>query len=107
MSYRKNNKAILSFTKKDYFIKEDWFSLGHLLNEKDEIILDLFGEDQTKVLAYYLINGNNGKAGFNLRNNYAHYKNITSKEISWENTVLVLHIFINILNEIKLKITRS
>lgn len=93
--------------KKDVYFKEDWFSLGHLLDVNDAVIIKLLGKDQIKVLAYYLINGNNGKPGFNLRNNFAHYKNIEHKNINWGVTLLALHFFINIVNEISLSFNRT
>ena len=39
--------------KKDVYFKEDWFSLGHLLDVNDAVIIKLLGKDQVKVLAYF------------------------------------------------------
>lgn len=85
---------------KELYIKTDWFSLGNLLNSKDQTMLKIFNEDEIKIFRYYLVDGNNGSIGYNYRNNFAHYKNITTGNMNIRVSLNILYIFLTIINDI-------
>lgn len=86
----------------DLYIKTDWCSLGQLLNPKDKTMLKFFNTDEIKVFRYYLVDGYNGKVGYNHRNNYAHYKNIKTKDMQFGISLKIMHILLTIINDIAL-----
>ena len=87
----------------DTFIKNDWSSLGNLLNENNKIIVDLLGVDNVKVFSFYLIKYNN-KFGFNYRNNFAHYKNIKTDDMNFTVVLKTTQILLCIINELIVRI---
>lgn len=88
---------------KETYIKNDWSSLGNLLNEKNQTMVELLGIDNVKVLSYFLIKCNN--IGFNYRNNFAHYKNIKSEDFNYSTILKINQILICIINQLSLNIT--
>lgn len=88
--------------KTDEYIKEDWYTLGDLINENNKEIVELLGRDHLKILKYFLLYISND-LGLNLRNKFVHFKSLKKEEIQWGTTLLVFHIFIDIINEIYLK----
>lgn len=93
--YYKTNKT-------DEYMKDDWYTLGDLINENNKEIVGLLGIDHLKVLRYLLLYISND-LGLNLRNKFVHFKSLKKKEIHWGITLLVFHIFIDIINEMYLK----
>lgn len=93
--YYKTNKT-------DEYMKDDWYTLGDLINENNKEIVGLLGIDHLKVLRYFLLYISND-LGLNLRNKFVHFKSLKKKEIHWGVTLLVFHIFIDIINEMYLK----
>lgn len=93
--YYKTNKT-------DEYMKDDWYTLGDLINENNKEIVGLLGIDHLKVLRYLLLYISND-LGLNLRNKFVHFKSFKKKEIHWGITLLVFHIFIDIINEMYLK----
>ncbi len=95
MIYLKENSSI--------YIKTKSFSLGNLLNLKNKTMVKIFGEDNIRVFAYYLVQGGDiDEVGFNYRNNYAHYKNVKIENIEYGVTLKVLQIYIMMVNELTL-----
>ena len=88
---------------KETYIKNDWSSLGNLLNEKNQTMVELLGIDNVKVLSYFLIKCNN--IGFNYRNNFAHYKDIKSEDFNYSTILKINQILICIINQLSLNIT--
>ena len=88
----------------DIYIKTDWCSLGQLLNPEDRTMLKFFNTDEIKVFRYYLIDGYNGKVGYNHRNNFAHYKNIKAEDMHFGISLKIMHILLTIINDIALTI---
>ena len=88
----------------DLYIKIDWCSLGHLLNSEDKTMLKFFNKDEIKVFRYYLVDGCNGRIGYNHRNNFAHYKNITTNDMQFGLSLKIMHILLTIINDIALTI---
>lgn len=84
------------------YVDLDYCTLGDLLNEQNSIMVKFLGLDNIKVLNYYLTKGNKFEIGFNIRNNYAHYKNLKSENIHFGTTLKVLQIFLMILNILQL-----
>lgn len=82
------------------YIKNDWASLGHLLNVDNQTMVNLLGLDNVKILSYYLIKCKD--IGFNYRNNFAHYKNIKSNDFNYSTTLKITQIFICIINQLSL-----
>lgn len=93
--YYKTNKT-------DEYMKDDWYTLGDLISENNKEIVGLLGIDHLKVLRYFLLYISND-LGLNLRNKFVHFKSLKKKEIHWGVTLLVFHIFIDIINEMYLK----
>lgn len=93
--YYKTNKT-------DEYMKDDWCTLGNLINENNNEIVELLGIDHLKVLRYLLLYISND-LGLNLRNKFVHFKSLKKKEIHWGITLLVFHIFIDMINEMYLK----
>lgn len=87
----------------EIYVKNDWSSLGNLLNENNKTIVDLIGIDNVKIISYYLIKYN-GKFGFNYRNNFAHYKNISTKDMNHHTVLKTTQILLCIVNELTLNI---
>ena len=84
------------------YIKNDWASLGHLLNVDNQTMVNLLGLDNVKILSYYLIKCKD--IGFNYRNNFAHYKNIKSDDFSYATTLKITQILICIINQLSLNV---
>lgn len=87
---------------RNLYIKTDWFSLGNLLNPEDTTMLKFFNEDEIKIFRYYLVDGANGKVGYNFRNNFAHYKNIKAEDMHFGVSLKIMHLFLTIVNDIAL-----
>lgn len=84
------------------YIKNDWASLGHLLNVDNQTMVNLLGLDNVKILSYYLIKCKD--IGFNYRNNFAHYKNIKSDDFNYATTLKITQILICIINQLSLNV---
>lgn len=84
------------------YIKNDWASLGHLLNVDNQTMVNLLGLDNVKILSYYLIKYKD--IGFNYRNNFAHYKNIKSDDFNYATTLKITQILICIINQLALNV---
>ena len=96
-------RNIFIVVNKDTYIKNDWSSLGNLLNDKNQTMVELLGIDNVKILSYFLIKCNN--IGFNYRNNFAHYKNIKSEDFNYGTILKINQILICIINQLSLNIT--
>ena len=88
----------------ELYIKLDWCSLGNLLNPEDKTMLTFFSYDEIKIFRYYLVDGYNGKVGYNYRNNFAHYKNIKIQDMHFGISLKIMHILLTIINDIALTI---
>lgn len=84
------------------YIKNDWASLGHLLNVDNQTMVNLLGLDNVKMLSYYLIKCKD--IGYNYRNNFAHYKNIKSDDFNYATTLKITQILICIINQLSLNV---
>lgn len=87
----------------DEYIKGDFTTLGDLLNTKNKTITDLLGIHNVKIMSYYLLQNENN-IGQNYRNNFAHYKNIKTKDMNFGKVLKITQIFLCIINELLVKI---
>ena len=88
---------------KEKYIRSDWFSLGHLLDVSNSIMVELLGADNVKITSFYLVKYKNN-FGHNYRNRYAHYKDIQIKDFNWGTTLKITHIFLTIINELSIQV---
>ena len=56
-----------------------------------------------KIMSYYLLQNENN-IGHNYRNNFAHYKNIKTKDMNLGKVLKITQIFLCIINELLVKI---
>lgn len=84
------------------YVDLDYCTLGDLLSEQNPIMVKFLGLDNIKVFNYYLTRGNKFESGLNLRNNYAHYKNLKPENIRFGVTLKSIQIFLMILNILNL-----
>lgn len=87
----------------DVNINPKSYSLGNLINCNNKVMVNIFGRDNLMIMAHYLIEGGTpNEVGRNIRNNYAHYKNISIESCDFSNTLKVLQMYLMTVNELLL-----
>lgn len=79
---------------KHQYIDDKYLTMGILL--KDAELLDIFGDEDSKLIQYFLQDKDG--VGYDYRNKFAHFKNLDLKEINDFTVLKVLHVFIYIVN---------
>lgn len=93
---------------KNIFIERKGYTLGNALNQSNEIMKELFGEDNIRIWAYYLIKGDNiDEVGRNIRNNYAHYKNLKVCNLTDYDALKAVQIYLMMVNELYIYISKK
>lgn len=81
------------------YLKDKEMTLGKLLSESNDIMVEMLGIDHMKILIYLLLTVPNTEIGLNLRNKYAHYSDISGEKITWERSKLSIYLFVDIINQ--------
>lgn len=75
-------------------------TLGELLNEGNNDILEIFGEHHIKSLSFFLMQTPHKNIGHNIRNNLAHWSNLSVSVLKPTLVAQMLWLFTDILNTI-------
>lgn len=86
--------------KDEIYVPTNKATLGELLNENNQQIVDIFGDVHIKCLTYFLIQTSDNKIGYNLRNSLAHWNNISSDSMNLRFFSTCLWLFMDIMNTI-------
>ena len=86
--------------KERVYVPMDKATLGATLNPHNAEILEVFGEEHVKHLAYFLLRDGEKKIGYNYRNRLAHWSNIESKELTVSFAARLWWLFMDVVNTI-------
>lgn len=79
------------------YVPVEKITLGDLLNDKNSLYKEIFGEYQLKHLRYFLLTDGDKKIGRNYRNSLAHYYSIKAENINMFLAGKLMFIFTNII----------
>ncbi len=90
----------MSLIKDSLYVPINKATLGDLLSESNEDILNVFGFHHIKGLSFFLMQTPQKNVGYNIRNNLAHWSNISTDLLSPTFVAQLLWLFTDILNTV-------
>lgn len=82
------------------YVPSNKATLGELLNENNEETLRVFGRNHVKNLSYFLMQTPQENVGHNIRNNLAHWSNLSVNALTPTFVAQVLWLFTDVLNTV-------
>ena len=86
----------------DIYVKLDGITMNNLLDSSNTYFNKMFDENQLKHLRYFLLVDGEEKIGRNYRNNLAHLNGISIKHVTFELSLTILWLFIDVVNSVLL-----
>lgn len=90
----------MSLIKDSLYVPINKATLGDLLSESNDDILNVFGFHHIKGLSFFLMQTPQKNVGYNIRNNLAHWSNISTDLLSPTFVAQLLWLFTDILNTV-------
>lgn len=90
----------ISLIKERQYVPINKVTLGELLNESNDDIVKIFGEDHLKGLSFFLMQTPQKSIGHNIRNNLAHWSNLSVNVLTPTFVARTLWLFTDILNTV-------
>lgn len=85
---------------KSEYVSDDWVTLGNLLDSNNKELRVILGEHHIKCLRYYLHTDGKERVGENIRNNFAHWKNIKAEMLTRDLMLKVLWLLTGVINSV-------
>ena len=90
----------MNLIKDSLYVPINKATLGDLLSESNDDILNVFGFNHIKGLSFFLMQTPQKNVGYNIRNNLAHWSNISTDLLSPTFVAQLLWLFTDILNTV-------
>ncbi len=91
-----------NLARQEIYVELDGITLKDMLNDGNVYFKKIFEEDHLRNLRYFLLTDGETRIGKNLRNNLAHLNGISVKDVTFDLSLTLLWLFIDIVNSILL-----